>query len=290
MRFFPRELRPLDRWGGVLWQQRAGLNVPLREHLLVLDALEPLVRALGDVSPLAEGRWSLDARAAPAGVRFADLALVALGGELVALQPLSRSGAQAQAAVVPEPRLDALVGERPVEEGLRAEFEALVREGTPLARCMAAGLIGRLWRPPAGTPARPPGRDVPRPLSAELQALLAGDGPVSAACRWYAALPEPARAAVEEAACEEVERWRGRLGALERRFVGSEETWRELARRWLMARGRLDSLALLAGAVEGSQGLRAAVQEADRESLALRTALGSRPLAVRTRGDGPSST
>jgi hypothetical protein len=145
---------------------------------------------------------------------------------------------------------------------------------------MAVGLVGRLWGP--DFPRRVTGAARPRAessdpgwLSAELKALLSGDAPVFSARRWYAELPEPVRAAVEEAACAGAERLAGRLPSLERRYLSGQDGWRELAQRWLTMRDDLGSVEFLAAGAEGLPELPTALRRVDRDGSALRAAMGA---------------
>jgi len=224
------------------------------------------VDASGDVRALDEV-WYVDARAGEALVRARGPAgdlLLRFEGTLFEWYDLPTTASAAMRSLADRSRPDA-----PAPDALLGGFDAPAWLTAPLARapredpyavCAAVGTLGRLWAP-RGTATAP---------ADALARLMEDDDPMARAHRWFAALPQDARAVVDELARAEAGALADALDALADLAADDRDLAREDAARWLERRDGLASVArLLRPAPDGA--LAAALTALDRRAATLAT-------------------
>lgn len=160
-----------------------------------------------------------------------------------------------------------LVNEEITEQWLCKEVDRWLATGRPYGKCVAAGMIARLWTPPPGTAA-----EVLRRVT---EAVIADDSPQARAFRWFERPSKDARAIdqiVSHATTLQI--WlRDERAELEREVEDApqgtdKDRWRAAnhAVRWLLERDQLESVHLMLSSAGMRDELETLLRHLDKEN------------------------
>ena len=235
-----------------------------RRGLFLLAFPGVVLTAPADLDPLDEERVTVDASARPVKVRvrgpLGDGVLRFEGDHVTLFEVLRPASPEmmslsdwtpAPAPTIAAPDPEALLGGFDAPAWLTDPLRADPPRG-PYGVCAAVGTLGRLWSP----------RGTSTPAAAAMARLVADDHPWARARRWFDALPERHRTAVEQLARVERDVLVDALDALDH---GDTETARADAVAWLERRDDLASVAALLRTTADDP-LGAALASLDREA------------------------
>ena len=239
--------------------------------IVIVTHRDGQVSAVGDHAQLDQGELLLDARSGPVWALLVRaegelLVGVAPGGAVVLYRhvrtpsPELRAFLEAPVAAAPEAPdvpIAALLGGFPVEQWLEEAVRHYAGSPGLMSRLTAAGLLGRLWAPPAGSDRK------------ELVArVLETGGPLRTARSWFSSLPPETRSAGVRLASGGCEALYARLVALEHAISESVEDQGTRAAAWLHDRDDLECIAALVSRESGEAVLITALEQLDQRCAA----------------------